>query len=160
VRRLNDVHTVTVSAIHRALNGVSFEVAKAVVATRNTICATIDDEALEGDALRIFDVHYVRVPSRRVVDPGTWICNQGEPVKALNNDVLLARAGDADCVWLGGIEMGENTRNAPVAWLVAASNGNFVIFGVALACGCLAGEGNYGDREKSAQQKGKRLAQM
>jgi len=76
----------------------------------NASCAAIDGEALEGDALRIFDVHYGLVPLGSVGDRGAWICNQGEPVKALNYDVLLAHAGDADRVWLGGIEMGENAR--------------------------------------------------
>jgi len=62
------------------------------------------------------------LPAEASGDRGAWICNQGEPVKALNYDVLLAHAGDADRVWLGGIEMRENTRNALVTWLIAASN--------------------------------------
>jgi len=59
---------------------------------------------------------------------------------SLNYEVLLAHAGDADRVWLGGIEMRENTRNALVTWLIAASNRDFVILGFAPAGHCLAGK--------------------
>lgn len=89
---------------HRALHRVSTKPAKAVTNACDAAPAAIDGEPLYCDPLRINNVDHKVIPTRSIDDRCSQIGDQGESIKALNYNILVASTGHRHSIWPDGVK--------------------------------------------------------